>query len=60
VSRITPFLWFDGNAEEVMSFYVSVFKNSKVVSVSRRAGLLRAERWPAIQFHSGHLVLRQL
>ena len=32
---ITPFLWFDNNAEEAMSFYVSVFKNSKVVNVSR-------------------------
>ncbi len=35
VQRITPFLWFDGKAEEAMNFYVSIFKNSKVVSVSR-------------------------
>jgi predicted 3-demethylubiquinone-9 3-methyltransferase (glyoxalase superfamily) len=35
MQRITPFLWFDGKAEEAMNFYVSVFKNSKVVSVSR-------------------------
>jgi predicted 3-demethylubiquinone-9 3-methyltransferase (glyoxalase superfamily) len=27
--RITPFLWFDGNAEEAMNFYLSVFKNSR-------------------------------
>jgi predicted 3-demethylubiquinone-9 3-methyltransferase (glyoxalase superfamily) len=33
--KITPFLWFDGKAEEAMSFYVSIFKNSKVVSVTR-------------------------
>jgi predicted 3-demethylubiquinone-9 3-methyltransferase (glyoxalase superfamily) len=33
--KITPFLWFDGKAEEAMNFYVSVFKNSKVVRVSR-------------------------
>lgn len=33
--RITPFLWFDGNAEEAMNFYVSIFKNSKVGRVSR-------------------------
>ena len=33
--KIVPFLWFDGNAEAAMNFYVSVFKNSKVVSVSR-------------------------
>jgi predicted 3-demethylubiquinone-9 3-methyltransferase (glyoxalase superfamily) len=35
MQKITPFLWFDGQAEEAMNFYVSVFKNSKVVRVSR-------------------------
>jgi predicted 3-demethylubiquinone-9 3-methyltransferase (glyoxalase superfamily) len=35
VQKITPFLWFDGKAEEAMNFYVSVFKNSKVGRVSR-------------------------
>jgi predicted 3-demethylubiquinone-9 3-methyltransferase (glyoxalase superfamily) len=35
MQKITPFLWFDGKAEEAMNFYVSVFKNSKVVSVAR-------------------------
>jgi len=35
MQRITPFLWFDGKAEEAMNFYVSIFKNSKIVSVSR-------------------------
>ncbi len=33
--KITPFLWFDNQAEEAMQFYVSIFKNSKVLSVSR-------------------------
>lgn len=33
--KITPFLWFDNNAEEAMNFYISIFKNSKVGSVSR-------------------------
>lgn len=33
--KITPFLWFDHQAEEAMNFYVSVFKNSKVLSVNR-------------------------
>ena len=28
-ARITPFLWFDGNAEEAVNFYLSVFKNSR-------------------------------
>jgi len=35
MQKITPFLWFDNNAEQAMNFYVSIFKNSKVVSVSR-------------------------
>lgn len=35
MQKITPFLWFDSNAEEAMNFYVSIFKNSKVVSVTR-------------------------
>ena len=33
-SKITPFLWFDDKAEEAMRFYVSVFKRSKVLSVT--------------------------
>lgn len=33
--KITPFLWFDDKAEEAMNFYVSIFRNSKVVSVTR-------------------------
>ena len=35
MQKITPFLWFDDNAEEAMNFYVSIFKNSKVGTVSR-------------------------
>jgi len=35
MQKITPFLWFDGKAEQAMKFYVSVFKNSKVVRVNR-------------------------
>ena len=35
MQKITPFLWFDDNAEEAVNFYVSVFKNSKIVSVAR-------------------------
>jgi len=34
MNKITPFLWFDDQAEEAMRFYVSVFENSKVLSVS--------------------------
>ena len=35
MQKITPFLWFDNNAEEAMKFYASVFKNSKIGKVSR-------------------------
>ncbi len=35
MQKLTPFLWFDKEAEEAASFYVSIFKNSKVLSVSR-------------------------
>ena len=35
MQKITPFLWFDSQAEDAANFYVSVFKNSKVKAVSR-------------------------
>ena len=35
MQKITPFLLIDGRAEEAMNFYTSVFKNSKIVDVSR-------------------------
>ena len=35
MQKITPFLWFDDNAEEAVNFYVSLFKNSKVLSITR-------------------------
>ena len=35
MKKITPYLWFDTQAEEAMNFYVSVFKNSKVNNISR-------------------------
>jgi predicted 3-demethylubiquinone-9 3-methyltransferase (glyoxalase superfamily) len=33
--KISPFLWFDTQAEEAANFYTSIFKNSKIVKVSR-------------------------
>ena len=33
--KITPFLWFDGQAEDAARFYTSIFKNSKITSISR-------------------------
>src|SRR5712671_4248955 len=35
MQKITPFLWFDGKAEEAAKFYVSIFKNSKMGKVVR-------------------------
>lgn len=35
MQKITPFLWFDSQAEEAMNFYVSIFRNSKVLTVNR-------------------------
>lgn len=35
MQKITPFLWFDNQAEEAVDFYTSIFENSRVLSVSR-------------------------
>jgi predicted 3-demethylubiquinone-9 3-methyltransferase (glyoxalase superfamily) len=35
---ITPFLWFDNQAEEAAKFYVSIFPNSKITKIARRTG----------------------
>lgn len=35
MQKITICLWFDGQAEDAMNFYVSIFKNAKVLSVNR-------------------------
>lgn len=35
MNKITPFLWFDRNAEEAVTFYLSVFKKGKILNVAR-------------------------
>jgi predicted 3-demethylubiquinone-9 3-methyltransferase (glyoxalase superfamily) len=35
MQKITPFLWFDGNAEQAAKFYTSIFKKSKILSIAR-------------------------
>ena len=35
MQKITPFLWFDNNAEEAVNLYLSIFKNSKTTKVAR-------------------------
>ena len=46
MQKITPFLWFDNQAEEAVKFYTSIFKNSKIKSVTRygEEGAKAAER----------------
>lgn len=50
--QIIPFLWFNGEAEEAVNFYVSLFKNSKIENVSRygEAGPLPAGTVMTIEF----------
>ena len=38
MKKIRPFLWFDNQAEEAMNHYISIFKNSKALSVNRANG----------------------
>lgn len=35
MQKISPFIWFDNNAEEAMTFYLSIFKDSKLIRVAR-------------------------
>ena len=48
IQRITPFLWFDSQAEEAAKFYVSIFRNSEIVTIARygKAGAEAAGRPP--------------
>jgi len=34
MQKVTPFLWYDGKAEEAMKLYTSVFKNSKIINIT--------------------------
>jgi predicted 3-demethylubiquinone-9 3-methyltransferase (glyoxalase superfamily) len=42
---ITPFLWFDTQAEEAMTFYTSIFPRSKVISVQRAGDQVMSVTW---------------
>ena len=52
MQKITPFLWFDNNAEEAVHFYTSIFKDSKVKEISRfeDAGPTRKETVMVVAF----------
>ncbi len=69
---ITPFLWFDTQAEDAMNFYSSIFKRSKVVSVNRAQGKVMSVQFelegqqfmalnagPLFKFTEADLVLRR-
>lgn len=43
MQKVTPFLWFEGNALEAAEFYVSIFKNSKVLNASPMSVTLELE-----------------
>ncbi len=51
MQKITPFLGFDGKAEEAAKFYTSIFKNSKH---PRHAALRRGRAGPQGKRHVGH------
>jgi len=36
MQKITPFLWFDGKAEDAANFYVGIFRNSRVLTINRQ------------------------
>jgi len=51
--KIRPFLWFDGKAEEAARFYTSIFKNSKIESVSPMATTFQLEGMEFIALNGG-------
>ena len=74
MQKITPFLWFDDQAEEAINFYVSIFKNSKMVNANRAPEgdlftatfQLEGQEFMAlnggsrIQIHAGRFLFRDL
>jgi len=53
MKKITPFPWFDNQAEEAMNFYCSIFKNSKILSVSPSSVNFELEGQEFIGFNAG-------
>ena len=53
MKKVTPFLWFDTQAEEAMNFYVSIFKNSKVLGASPVSVNFELEGQEFIAFNAG-------
>jgi predicted 3-demethylubiquinone-9 3-methyltransferase (glyoxalase superfamily) len=53
MQKIVPFLWFDGKAEEAAQFYVSIFKNSKILSATPMAVTFQLEGQPFYALNGG-------
>jgi predicted 3-demethylubiquinone-9 3-methyltransferase (glyoxalase superfamily) len=53
MQKITPFLWFDGDIQEIMGFYTSIFPNSQVVGTPPRLIRLLLEGQELILFNGG-------
>ena len=52
-AKITPFLWFDGKAEEAANFYVSIFKNARIVSGGTMSTTFEIDGREFIAFNGG-------
>src|SRR5256885_7071297 len=60
MQKITPFLWFDHQAEEAVKFYTSIFKNSKTGRILRYSEEAKASGQPdrkSTRLNSSHLVI---
>jgi predicted 3-demethylubiquinone-9 3-methyltransferase (glyoxalase superfamily) len=53
MQKITPFLWFDGQAEEAARFYTSIFKKSKIESISPMSTTFRLDGVKFIALNGG-------
>src|SRR5262249_17223701 len=53
MQRITPFLWFNGKAAEAAQFYTSIFKNSKIESISPMSASFRLDGVDFITLNGG-------
>ncbi len=53
MQKITPFLWFNGNIFDAVTFYTSVFPHSEITEVSAQSATLQLEGQPLIIFNGG-------
>ena len=53
MQKITPFLWFDGKAEEAATSYTSIFENSKIVSITEMSATFQLDGLEFIAFNCG-------